>query len=537
MQGKRALVAAPLFHMNALVFSMVAAKCGATDGSDARFSGPPISRRRLASRPGPHLGAHHAGARGARRRDWFQSLDLSHVEFIFTGSAPSTQALFDKVAEIFPNAPRRERLRHDRTGPVVFGAHPEGKRAPEAFDGYPLSSVRVAGSSAGPTPDEGVLWMRTDHDAGLSEPAARRPREAINDGWYDTGDIMRRDADGFFYFVGRADDMFVCGGENIYPGEVEKLLERHPASSRPRSCRSPTRSRGRCRSPSGAQARNAPTDDELKQIRAAPTARPTSIRARRHSWPSCRWPAPTRSTARLLMPRSRARLSPLTPRPSARIARNRGPGRCRAKSFCGHGGIEDITFEPNCPTRSPGRATWSSGSGPAPSTTTTSSPCAGMPGIKLTCRSSWASTSPARSPTLGSEVAGWKVGDRVIVDPIDRKPAGMIGEAIHGGMAELVPVRRAQLCPLPDDVGFERPPPCPSPTAPRYRMMVTRGKIAAGEKVLILGASGGVGTCCVQLAKLAGAEVDRGCVERRKARAPEGAGRRRPHQLRRPATS
>jgi acyl-CoA synthetase (AMP-forming)/AMP-acid ligase II len=39
---------------------------------------------------------------------------------------------------------------------------------------------------------------------------------------------MRRDEHGFYYFVGRADDMFVCGGENIYPGEVERMLERHP---------------------------------------------------------------------------------------------------------------------------------------------------------------------------------------------------------------------------------------------------------------------------------------------------------------------
>ena len=38
-----------------------------------------------------------------------------------------------------------------------------------------------------------------------------------------------RDAEGLFYFVGRADDMFVCGGENIYPSEVEKMLEKHPA--------------------------------------------------------------------------------------------------------------------------------------------------------------------------------------------------------------------------------------------------------------------------------------------------------------------
>jgi acyl-CoA synthetase (AMP-forming)/AMP-acid ligase II len=39
---------------------------------------------------------------------------------------------------------------------------------------------------------------------------------------------MRRDRDGFYYFLGRSDDMFVCSGENIYPGEIEKLLERHP---------------------------------------------------------------------------------------------------------------------------------------------------------------------------------------------------------------------------------------------------------------------------------------------------------------------
>jgi long-chain acyl-CoA synthetase len=48
----------------------------------------------------------------------------------------------------------------------------------------------------------------------------------LNDGWYRSGDIFRRDKDGFFYFVGRADDMFVVGGENVWPGEVERLLER-----------------------------------------------------------------------------------------------------------------------------------------------------------------------------------------------------------------------------------------------------------------------------------------------------------------------
>jgi acyl-CoA synthetase (AMP-forming)/AMP-acid ligase II len=51
----------------------------------------------------------------------------------------------------------------------------------------------------------------------------------IRNGWYYTGDICRRDSEGFYYFVGRNDDMFVSGGENIFPIEVESLLERHPA--------------------------------------------------------------------------------------------------------------------------------------------------------------------------------------------------------------------------------------------------------------------------------------------------------------------
>ena len=51
----------------------------------------------------------------------------------------------------------------------------------------------------------------------LPEETARR----IKDGWYHTGDVCRRDADGFYYFIGRTDDMFVSGGENIFPIEIE----------------------------------------------------------------------------------------------------------------------------------------------------------------------------------------------------------------------------------------------------------------------------------------------------------------------------
>lgn len=53
-------------------------------------------------------------------------------------------------------------------------------------------------------------------------------REAIRDGWFFTGDLVRRDADGFFFVAGRKKDMFISGGENVYPAEVERVLSKHP---------------------------------------------------------------------------------------------------------------------------------------------------------------------------------------------------------------------------------------------------------------------------------------------------------------------
>ena len=62
--------------------------------------------------------------------------------------------------------------------------------------------------------------------SGYLNLAEKTAEKVSTDGWIDTGDIMRRDEQGFYYFVGRDDDMFVCSGENIFPGEVERLLEK-----------------------------------------------------------------------------------------------------------------------------------------------------------------------------------------------------------------------------------------------------------------------------------------------------------------------
>ena len=109
---------------------------------------------------------------------------------------------------------------------------------------------------------------------------------------------------------------------------------------------------------------------------------------------------------------------------------------------------------------------------------------------------------------LGSSVDNgtWKVGDRVCPYPyIDGR--GMTGETLPGACRELVTMPVTNLLRMPDGLSFVDAAALPIAYGTALRMIETRGAIRAGEKVLILGATGGVGTCCVQLAAAAGAEV------------------------------
>ena len=131
----------------------------------------------------------------------------------------------------------------------------------------------------------------------------------------------------------------------------------------------------------------------------------------------------------------------------------------------------------------------------------------GMPGIKVPLPIIIGIDVAGEIAAVGPDVTGFSVGDRVLVDPIERVKGGLLGETLDGGLAELVRVPVHMLVPLDDAVGYAEAAALPVAYGTAYRMMVTRGQIRAGETVLILGASGGVGTCCVQLAKQAGATV------------------------------
>lgn len=131
----------------------------------------------------------------------------------------------------------------------------------------------------------------------------------------------------------------------------------------------------------------------------------------------------------------------------------------------------------------------------------------GMPGIKVPMPAIMGLDVAGEIAEVGPGVTGWKKGDRVLVDPINRVEGGLMGETVHGGLAELCKARAHQLVRIPEGVSFADAAALPVAYGTALRMMVTNGHVAKGEKVLILGASGGVGVCCLQLAKLAGAEV------------------------------
>ncbi len=130
----------------------------------------------------------------------------------------------------------------------------------------------------------------------------------------------------------------------------------------------------------------------------------------------------------------------------------------------------------------------------------------GMPGIKVPLPVVIGLDMAGEIAEVGPDVQGWKEGDRVLVNPLN-KQKGLMGEMMDGGMAEYCLVSAAQLIQMPDAVSFEDAASLPVAYGTAHRMLITHRTVNAGDRVLVLGASGGVGTGCVLLAKMLGAEV------------------------------
>jgi acyl-CoA synthetase (AMP-forming)/AMP-acid ligase II len=218
----RLLIAAPLFHMNGLGTLKFALAAGATVVLLPQFE----TRRYIEAIP--RFGCTWLTAVPPMLAMMFResallgAADLSSVTAIRMGSAPVSDRLRAQIKEAFPNARVLNVYGTTEAGPVVFGPDPEGRPKPDAALGWPQPGVELELV-------EGELWQRTPAVMlGYLDDPERTAAVLTADGWYKSGDVFRRDENGCYWFVGRTDDMFVSGGENIFPSEVELVLARHP---------------------------------------------------------------------------------------------------------------------------------------------------------------------------------------------------------------------------------------------------------------------------------------------------------------------
>ena len=222
------LVAAPLYHKNALN----AIKQGLTAGAALPLL-PRFSVERYIADVGRYRCTIISGvptmmSMVLARKTSLRGIDASSVRTVMMGSAPSSPQLLRELKTRFPNAEALVVYGVTEGGPVPLGPHPEGKPRPAGSIGAPYAGTE-AKLVGGASPDEGELAVKNPGILLAYHNLPEETAQRIRDGWYYTGDICRRDAEGFYYFVGRTDDMFVCGGENIFPIEVESRLEHHPA--------------------------------------------------------------------------------------------------------------------------------------------------------------------------------------------------------------------------------------------------------------------------------------------------------------------
>ncbi|HRE43907.1 MAG TPA: AMP-binding protein [Terricaulis sp.] len=167
--------------------------------------------------------AHHAG---------FDAADLAHVRAWGCGGAPLPDVLAERFAA--KGALVCNGYGMTETGPTSFVAAREDALSKIGSVGKPqlLLDVRIVDGQGRDVAEgeSGEIWMR---GPGVTPGYWNKPGETAKafteDGWLKSGDIGRRDADGCYYVAGRIKEMFISGGSNVYPAEIENVLARHPA--------------------------------------------------------------------------------------------------------------------------------------------------------------------------------------------------------------------------------------------------------------------------------------------------------------------
>ena len=162
----------------------------------------------------------------------FADYDLSSIRTWIYGGGPISAEVSERLAKAYRSDRFFQVYGMTETGPAGTTLYPEEQRAKAgsigrvANPGIDMRVVRGDGGDAQPG-EIGEIWLKADSVmlGYLNEPKATA--DALDDGWYKSGDLARLDEDGYLFLADRAKDMIITGGENVYSKEVEDALAAH----------------------------------------------------------------------------------------------------------------------------------------------------------------------------------------------------------------------------------------------------------------------------------------------------------------------
>lgn len=157
----------------------------------------------------------------------FAGTSFASVRFVKTGGGltpePVVQRFRERKIRFFQGYGLTE------AGPNLFYSTDADLERPGSIGrATPLAELELRDPDGRPG-EEGELWVRGPLTFSGYLGDAGATREVVRQGWVATGDLLRRDVAGFYYFVGRCKQMYKSGGENVYPTEVENAIESHPS--------------------------------------------------------------------------------------------------------------------------------------------------------------------------------------------------------------------------------------------------------------------------------------------------------------------
>src|SRR5687767_3159820 len=229
---ERAIISVPLFHKNAMAgavkpFLLAGGSMIILPGFDAGEVIRAIARYKVTYMTGVPAMYKMILAEKAL----LAQHDVSSIRYAVCGSAEVPDELLEEFKRVFRGAGIAESYGLTEGGPVPVTNTRWGlKKRGSCGMVFPGSDVRIVDDTGAELP-AGHVGELVCRNPGLAKGYWKLPEvtaKKFRDGWLSTGDLMRRDDDGYYYFVGRKDDMMNVAGENVYPKEVEDLLLQHP---------------------------------------------------------------------------------------------------------------------------------------------------------------------------------------------------------------------------------------------------------------------------------------------------------------------